>query len=149
MGLTAAFLFLAITSTPNSHQPVIVPFRHRNHKGVKPKSFIIGRCGSKFLAPKISCRELENMSVVSQGEKLQTEKKDRTPIVIINNNIGAPGDSLPSYGAGTLEMLEVISLLSDSGIPSCVVGTHPLQYYGAGRVPNVSLALCKGCKVRL
>jgi len=85
----------------------------------------------------------ENVSVASPGEGSQVEKGNDGPTIIIDHNIGAPGDSLPSYGSGTLEMLEVIKLLSDSGIPSCVVGTHPLQYYGAGRVPNVGPAVCK------
>lgn len=80
----------------------------------------------------------ENMAVAPGDESLQPEKQDDTSTVIINYDIGAPGDSPASYGSGTLEILEVISLLSDSGIPSCVVGTHPLRYYGAGRVPNVS-----------
>lgn len=80
---------------------------------------------------------------VPQDQGPQTEEQERPATVIINHNVGRPGDSLPSYGSGTLEMLEVINLLGSSGIPSCVVGTHPLRYYGAGRVPNVGLALYK------
>ncbi|KAK8004100.1 hypothetical protein PG989_003819 [Apiospora arundinis] len=54
------------------------------------------------------------------------------------HNIGAEGDALASHsGAGTVEMLEVVRLLKDAGVPSCIVGTHPLGYYGAGRVPIV------------
>ncbi|KAK8101375.1 hypothetical protein PG999_011749 [Apiospora kogelbergensis] len=54
------------------------------------------------------------------------------------HNVGAEGDALASHGgAGTVEMLEVVHLLQDAGIPACVVGTHPLGYYGAGRVPIV------------
>lgn len=36
----------------------------------------------------------------------------------------------------------VISLLDEAGIPACVVDVYALQYYGAGRVSNVSFAHC-------
>ncbi|KAK7954632.1 hypothetical protein PG996_015441 [Apiospora saccharicola] len=53
-------------------------------------------------------------------------------------NFGHDGDELASHsGTGTVEMLEVVRLLKDAGISSCVVGVHPLGYYGAGRVPIV------------
>lgn len=55
---------------------------------------------------------------------------------------GALGDARASNsGAGNLEMLAVVNLLKESGIPSCVVGVHPLGYYGAGRVANVRASI--------
>lgn len=48
-------------------------------------------------------------------------------------------DELPSFGHGTLEMLEVTRLLESAGITCCVVGISALIYYGAGRGRRVSL----------
>nr|POF02288.1 hypothetical protein CFP56_65553 [Quercus suber] len=59
-------------------------------------------------------------------------------IVVIGNIIYPPnpsGDKLASHaGAGTLEMLEVVNLLEQSGITCCLVGIATLRYYGAKRV---------------
>ena len=54
------------------------------------------------------------------------------------HNFAAEGDSPASHnGSGTVEMLAVVKLLKEANIQSCIVGTHPLGYYGAGRVPMV------------
>lgn len=39
-------------------------------------------------------------------------------------------------GSGTSEVLEVINALGGAGIPACIVGTHALRYFGAGRVAD-------------
>ncbi|KAM7184868.1 hypothetical protein V8F33_012738 [Rhypophila sp. PSN 637] len=52
------------------------------------------------------------------------------------HNVGHFGDAIASHsGSGTVEMHSVVELLKEAGIPCCVVGTHALGYYGAGRVP--------------
>lgn len=60
--------------------------------------------------------------------------------VIVDYDLGALGDALASHGgSGSGEAREVIRILHDAGIPSCVVGAHALRYYGAGRIGVVSI----------
>lgn len=50
-----------------------------------------------------------------------------------------PDDKLVSFGGhGTLEAKEVIRILEDAGIISCICGVGALMFYGAGRVRSVS-----------
>ena len=51
----------------------------------------------------------------------------------------SPDDERPSFGHGTLEILEVTKSLEKAGITCCVVGISALIYYGAWRVRRVSL----------
>lgn len=49
------------------------------------------------------------------------------------------GDQLGSYdGAGTLEMLEVVTILVQADITCCMVGIVALRYFGAWRVVDAS-----------
>jgi hypothetical protein len=55
---------------------------------------------------------------------------------------GLPGDKPASYGGdGIEEALEVIRALEKADIPCCIGGIHALQYFGAGRVPDLSFSL--------
>lgn len=54
-------------------------------------------------------------------------------------DLGKPDDA--DYGRGVQETLDVIAALESSGILCCVVGTKALVYYGARRVPMVSISV--------
>lgn len=48
-----------------------------------------------------------------------------------------PDDKLASFGGhSTLEAKEVIRILEDAGIISCICGVGALMFYGAGRVSS-------------
>lgn len=44
-------------------------------------------------------------------------------------------------GRGIIEVLDVIKIFEDAGICCCIVGAHPLLYYGAKVVPVVGTAI--------
>lgn len=59
---------------------------------------------------------------------------------IILAKIGAKQAS--HSGRGIIEVLDVIKIFEDAGILCCcIVGAHPLLYYGAKVVPMVSTAI--------
>lgn len=55
------------------------------------------------------------------------------------NIVGLPSDRV----AHTADVIRVIQMLEDSGISCCFVGEYALIYYGAGRVPKVSMLFTK------
>lgn len=79
---------------------------------------------------------------------IRTEDQQQSP-----PNEGVPGDDddddrwpgLRPWSGRDIQYDDVrlvIGLLDEAGIPACVVDVYALQYYGAGRVSNVSFAHC-------
>lgn len=72
-------------------------------------------------------------------EELNDDDAEVEKEVLVNYDLGAPGDALADHG-GSGEVRDVIRILNDAGIAACVIGTHALRYYGAGRLGVVSIS---------